>query len=88
MLFVIKNAAPLARWAPAKRGIAGAKRLHPGIANGELRAGDSAGENAAMDDKPNREGRQELPPREEMPSLYPNAGAMNPREAQAAQQQQ
>ena len=41
-----------------------------------------------MNDKSNSDGRRELPPREEMPSLYANAGAVHPRNAQAAQQQQ
>jgi len=54
----------------------------------KLRAGDSVGEVGAMSDKSIGEERRELPPREEMPSLYANAGAVHPRNAQAAQQQQ
>ncbi|WP_420384111.1 hypothetical protein [Novosphingobium sp.] len=41
-----------------------------------------------MNDKVERDVRRELPPREEMPSLHANAGAVHPRHAQAAQQQQ
>ena len=41
-----------------------------------------------MDDNTSRDGRRELPPREEMPSLHTHSGAVHPRNAQAAQQQQ
>jgi hypothetical protein len=46
------------------------------------------GETAVTDETTDRAGRRELPPREEMPNPYWHARAMDPRDAQAAQQQQ